>query len=218
MNKPENSEKITRMGRPTSEESLLLDRLVIEKALELFLLHGYDGVSMVAVAKAAGISKRTLYARYEDKQALFLDALRGSMKAWVLGRAKAIDYAKETLESALLKAANALLEQALDPTAIKLGRITAAKAGMFKQEEPYQYDMSLSPRVVAVAEILEAFSDELEPKYLKNPAMTAELFVGLITGIPSRLASFGTLRDKRFEKQRVQLAVDLFAKSIRKPS
>lgn len=216
MTKTVKREKITRMGRPTSEESQLLDQLVVDKALELFLLHGYDAVSMVAVADAAGISKRTLYARYADKQALFLEVLRSSMKSWVLGRGKPIDTRKETLESALRKAANALLEQALDPTAVKLGRIAAAKANLFHQEEPYQYDMARSPRVVAVTEILKAFREELDPRCLEKPEMTAELFVGLISGIPARLASFGTVRPKRYENRRVQLAVDLFARSIRK--
>lgn len=182
----------------------------------MFLEHGYDGTPMEAVASAAGISKRTLYARYSDKSALFLAALRWSMKDWVFSIPGAIDPEHETLETALVKAADALLQQALDPKYVKLGRIAAAKAELFGAETPYNYNMSLSPRVVAIVDILSAYRDQLDANCLRKLDMTAELFVSLISGIPARLASFGTVRSTRFEKQRVQLAVKLFVQGIRK--
>ena len=54
----------TRRGRPTSAETAEVDERVREAAIELFLEHGFDGTSMAAVARAARITKRTLYARY----------------------------------------------------------------------------------------------------------------------------------------------------------
>lgn len=46
-------------------------RLVQEAAAELFIAHGYEKVSMDAVARAAGVSKATLYAHFASKDALF---------------------------------------------------------------------------------------------------------------------------------------------------
>lgn len=205
-----------RTGRPTSEESRELDAKVIEAALALFLEKGYDATSMEAIAQAADISKRTLYARYSDKSALFLAALRWSTKDWGFSLPPAIELDKEPLESALLLAAEALLQHALNPTYIKLGRIVAAKADQFRAETAYNYNMALSPRVVIIADILKAHRHELKEPHLQHLETTAELFVSLISGIPSRLASFGTIRAPAYEAQRVRLAVELFVSGIRK--
>jgi TetR/AcrR family transcriptional repressor of mexJK operon len=40
----------------------------------LFMENGYEATSMDAVALAAKTTKRTVYARYADKKALFTDA------------------------------------------------------------------------------------------------------------------------------------------------
>ena len=46
-------------------------RLVLEAAADLFMEHGYEKVSMDAVARGAGVSKATLYAHFASKDALF---------------------------------------------------------------------------------------------------------------------------------------------------
>ena len=44
---------------------------VIEAAGELFIAQGYGAVSMDAIARAAGVSKATLYAHFASKDKLF---------------------------------------------------------------------------------------------------------------------------------------------------
>ncbi len=46
-------------------------RQVVDAAQTLFLAHGYGAVSMDAVARAAGVSKATLYAYFDSKDQLF---------------------------------------------------------------------------------------------------------------------------------------------------
>ena len=53
--------------RRTSEKS----KQILRGAAQVFLAQGYDRASMNQVAKMAGVSKQTLYAYFEDKQALF---------------------------------------------------------------------------------------------------------------------------------------------------
>lgn len=45
--------------------------VVLDAAVELLMLNGYDGTSMDAVAAQAGVSKTTVYAHYADKLELF---------------------------------------------------------------------------------------------------------------------------------------------------
>jgi TetR/AcrR family transcriptional repressor of mexJK operon len=46
-------------------------RQMLEAAAELFIAHGYEKVSMDAVARAAGVSKATVYAHFTSKDMLF---------------------------------------------------------------------------------------------------------------------------------------------------
>src|SRR3954469_14225112 len=50
--------------------------LVLDAAFELFLEHGYDGTSMEAVARAAGVSKPVVYDCFASKGKLFTALLR----------------------------------------------------------------------------------------------------------------------------------------------
>lgn len=203
-------------GRPSREESQQLEEKIKTVALELFLEHGYDPVSMEAIAHAAGITKRTLYAKFADKGELFSTVLVEFKNEWDLDTDKLLQSTGTSLEDKLLLAAEALLVQALDSRTIKMGRIAGAKAVQFPGEVQKNYDTRLSPRVQSIARILEHHAQEIEPEYLENSEMTAELFLGLITGIPARLAGFGTLRPMSLERKRLRLAVKLFTAGIRK--
>jgi AcrR family transcriptional regulator len=60
-----------RGGRPTRAEAEKRRQHLIEIAGAMFMKLGFDGTSIDAVAEAACMSKRTVYARYRDKNELF---------------------------------------------------------------------------------------------------------------------------------------------------
>jgi AcrR family transcriptional regulator len=51
-------------------------RQILEGARQVFFADGFDGASMNDIAKAAGVSKGTLYVYFESKQALFAALIR----------------------------------------------------------------------------------------------------------------------------------------------
>jgi AcrR family transcriptional regulator len=57
-------------GRLTAEEAARLPDRLLDAALELFNDQGYAGTSMEQIAKRAGASTKTLYARFADKPAV----------------------------------------------------------------------------------------------------------------------------------------------------
>ena len=61
-------------GRPPQEEAQRRQRNLLEVAMALFMESGL-AVSMDTIASTAGVSKRTLYARYPDKMTLFVAVL-----------------------------------------------------------------------------------------------------------------------------------------------
>ena len=52
-------------------------RQIMEGARQVFLSGGFDGASMNDVARAAGVSKGTLYAYFNSKDELFEAIIRG---------------------------------------------------------------------------------------------------------------------------------------------
>ena len=60
-------------GRPKDLEK---QAAILDAAKRLFPLHGYEGVSMEAIAAEAGVSKLTVYNHFTDKENLFTEAVR----------------------------------------------------------------------------------------------------------------------------------------------
>jgi len=59
--------------------------LLLDAALPLFAAHGYDDVSMQAIADAAGVSKPVLYSCFPGKEELFAELVRREeRKLWHL--------------------------------------------------------------------------------------------------------------------------------------
>lgn len=62
-------------GRPRLIEAAEIDRAIRDAALAVLLEHG-EAATMHAVAVAAGLSRKSLYARYPNKSELFLGVIR----------------------------------------------------------------------------------------------------------------------------------------------
>lgn len=64
---------------PTSSTPDTTRARILTEAARLFVASGYHGVSMREVAEAVGVTKPALYHHYEDKEALFLAMLEGTL-------------------------------------------------------------------------------------------------------------------------------------------
>lgn len=53
--------------------------VILRAVIELVAEHGYEGVTMEAVAATAGVSKATVYRRWPSRPELVVDAVRGSI-------------------------------------------------------------------------------------------------------------------------------------------
>ncbi len=53
---------------------------VLEGAREVFLRDGYEGASVDEIARAAGVSKATLYSYFPDKRLLFMEVASGQCR------------------------------------------------------------------------------------------------------------------------------------------
>src|SRR3979411_2905469 len=69
-------------GRPSRLESAQLSDRILDVATALFLSDGFGATSIEAVAKRAGISKRTFYHRFNGKEMLFEAVVRRLVERW----------------------------------------------------------------------------------------------------------------------------------------
>ena len=206
-------------GRPTREEALRREELMLSSATQLFIERGFDATSMDAVAEAAGVSKPTLYARYADKRALFAAVLRSRIEAWLAPVSAAAEaHAKEAgpkdLPSALDELSAALLASSRQPGAAALKRCIAAQALHFPELARLAHEEGWLRAVRAVAVLLERFAKSGEVS-LADPDLAAELFLNLLLGGSSRLALYGIDVDVKSQEQRRRAAIDLFLNGIR---
>jgi AcrR family transcriptional regulator len=196
------------MGRPTRAEAADLKELLRHTALKMFLDHGYNGTTMEAVASAAGVSKRTLYAAYPDKRALF-----GSVVTWALGRHEWAEPPPETstddLAGELTAIARSTLARALDPDIVRLSRMAMTEATRFPEVVGEAHSLVWSPRLRAVMDLLERHSLDGTVK-VDDPELAAEQFLAMVSAIPARLAAFGLFRPADVEARHLDHAVTLF--------
>ncbi|XUY30076.1 TetR/AcrR family transcriptional regulator (plasmid) [Agrobacterium sp. rho-8.1] len=117
-------------GRPTQEATAQLSGKILDVAETLFLAQGFERTSIDQIATTAHVAKRTLYARFADKDAVF-DAVVKRRIDHNLLEIDSLDLQGLKLEDKLLKLAHLLLEHVLQPEAIELDRAITAEAVRF---------------------------------------------------------------------------------------
>lgn len=110
-------------GRPRQSEAGEVERRLLDAALQRFLVKGVEGASCEDIARAAGASKATLYARYANKEALFEAVVRRHV-ATLLVPAETIPSLP--LEGRLRHVGQGILEHALQPDTLAMMRLVIA--------------------------------------------------------------------------------------------
>ncbi|MGW1027949.1 TetR/AcrR family transcriptional regulator [Streptomyces sp. NPDC002577] len=196
------------------EQARQLDRNVRERALQLFLEHGYDGTTMDAIAKEAGTTKASLYARFPGKEAVFSSVLAWAVQRtdWPFPEPPAPDL--DDLEGALTAIAEVSVRRTLDPSMIKLGQLAVAHAARFPEIARQVYGAGFWPRRQLVVDLLKRHA-ATGAIVADDPEMLAGHFLGMVSGVPARHASFGIVPDAAEQERHTRSAVQLFLRSLR---
>ena len=221
---PDNSDIVTalttprattgRGGRPTVADAQRRPAYLIEIAGAIFMRLGFDGTSIDAVAEAASMSKRTVYARYKDKGELFSAVLRDLIERWLvpITRFQSVDA---ELEPMLLEIARHLLTSALAPQAVSLHRIIVGEAQRRPEFGRLAHSEGRQAGIRAIAAALRRHRAELRRDDLEQ---AAEQFMSLVIDSSLRLAVLGIEPRDRTIEDRIRAAVDLFLNGARRPN
>lgn len=107
-------------------------RQVLDAAEQLFLAHGYGAVSMDAVARAAAVSKATLYAHFAGKDQLFATIVGERGLTLMLEDSLFPDRAAD-LRAALEAIGQRVLRFMLRERTLSIYRIAIAESGRFPE-------------------------------------------------------------------------------------
>ena len=182
-------------GRPTQSNEKLLDT-----ALNLFLQNGFERTSIDAIAAAAGMAKRTVYARYDDKTVLFKAALTRAIENWIVPVTKLRSAESDDLEKTLLRIAQLLLTNILSPSGLRLLRLSNAVSGSMPEIAAYNTRMGTEPTLAYLADL---FRRRLLPADAPEPEAdeAALAFLHLVVGGPASTAAWGVkLSDEAIDR------------------
>lgn len=207
----------TRRGRPTQSEAKRLDLAVREAALATFLEMGYAGATMEAIARAAGITKRSLYARYPDKRAVFADVIPWALARYTDdGAIEDVDeegLAEEGIEATLVALGRVGLERATHPQNVRLKRIAFNEAALFPEFNISAESMMWAARQRAVTDVLRRYADRGVID-VDDVELAAEHFLAMVEAVPARLADFGVFRSPEQQERHLRYAVGLFLRGV----
>jgi TetR/AcrR family transcriptional regulator, mexJK operon transcriptional repressor len=203
-----------RGGRPTLAEARRRQQQLLEVAGAMFMRQGFAGTSIDAVADAAGMSKRTVYARYADKNELFGAVLRELIERCVVPITR-FQSGKLTLEPTLAEIGRHVLTNVLAPSAVSLHRIIIAESERQPAFGRLAHAEGRKPAVKAIAAVLRRHATELR---VADFELAAQQFLSLVVDYSLCLATLGIKEDRRGIEARVSAAVDLFLNGAALPS
>lgn len=192
---------------------------ILEGARRVFLRDGFAGASTDAVAREAGVSKRTLYAYYPSKDELFVDVLReltlDNPQIQALESIEGMSPGnREELRRDLLDVAQKIVTTMMQPDYLALLRTTIADsyrfpqlAGLFRATVPERAMRSFAVFVERARERGVVGGDvegEAAARMFIGSLLTYAVLNGLLAGGQPRPP----------EPQKIEDLVDLYMKAI----
>lgn len=180
------SQRRGRGGRPSRLQSAQLSDRILDVATALFLSHGFGTTSIEAVAKRAGISKRTFYHRFRGKEVLFEAVVRRLIERWMPPFDSALLDAPN-IDAALRSTAEYMLNIALKPEALALHRIVIAEARQFPGLARILHELGAASGVERISRDLDrrVAAGEIGPC---DTRLAAEQFILMVVTGPQRRA------------------------------
>jgi TetR/AcrR family transcriptional repressor of mexJK operon len=170
---------------------------------------------MEEIAIQVGMSKRTVYARYQDKAALFKASVRRAIESYTMPRATLDAVATDDLKKTLAAVARLRIANIATPVATKLQRILSAQSYRFPELFTAAFEEGAGPTVSFLSDLFMRYSRKGEIE-VAEPQRAATAFLSLAAGAPARIIVSGNRLDAREVEKHIRFAVNLFLLGIRR--
>jgi AcrR family transcriptional regulator len=159
------------------------DAAIIDAVLDQISAGGtLSGLSLVTIARTAGVSRNSVYRRWKTKDDLYLDVLASINRPLP-------DLAGQSVRDDLVDLMAVIIERTLDPRASRILRALNAEAELFPELHRRYFSEVVTPRRQATMRVIQRGIDtgELRPDIDVN--LTAEV---LVAPILSRMSQGAT--------------------------
>src|SRR3984957_16680548 len=168
-------------GRPTTEQAEARHEELLDAALDLFLEHGFELTTIDMIAARINMTKRTVYARYADKAALFRGAVQRAIERQIVPRQVLEETDRGDLTETLAAIARLRIGQVMTPNGLRLQRIINTESYRFPEIFTANFEQSAKPVLDFVAGVLDRAiaAGELSPTDL---GFAASAFMSMVVG------------------------------------
>ncbi len=171
------SDTAKKRGRPRNERR---HDEIIAVATELFMSHGLHATTMEHIARQLGVSKLTLYSRFENKDALFAAVIQNKCQEYIPDSFFG-DFDKYPLEESLYKIAYGLINLIISDDARNIERLLMAEANKNKNLILTFYKTGPARVKGMIAGHLERLHKK-KKLYVPDPVYSTHVFGALIKG------------------------------------
>lgn len=204
----------SRAGRPTREQAQARQAELLDAALDHFLDKGFETATIDAIAASVSMTKRTVYARYPDKAALFRAAVRCAIEALAVPPEDLRAARAGRLEDTLYNIAALRLGRLLTPAGLKLQRVINTESYRFPDIFTTAYELGALPVINFIAQVLveETHAGRLA---VEDPHLAANLFAAMVITGPVRVVVTGNYLPQKEVERRIRYAIHLFLEGAR---
>jgi TetR/AcrR family transcriptional repressor of mexJK operon len=203
-----------RAGRPTREEAEARHEELLDTALDLFLEHGYEQATIEMIASRVGMTKRTIYARYPDKAALFLSTVLRAIERQALPLEVLEELDDGDLAGTLKAVARLRIKQVMTPDGLRLQRVINTEGYRFPEIFVANFELSSATVVDFVAGVLDraAAAGTIAPTH---SGQAARAFMSMVVGSQVRAIVAGRPPTPDKLDERVEFTVSLLLDGLR---
>lgn len=201
-------------GRPTREQAEARHEELLDTALDLFLEHGYEQATIEMIASRVAMTKRTIYARYSEKSALFLAAVLRAIERQAVSPEALEELDRGDLAATLKAVARLRIDQVTTPDGLRLQRIVNTESYRFPEIFVAAFELDTVRVVDFVAGLLDraAAAGEIAPT---NAQQAARAFMSMVVGSQVRPIVAGRPTAPEKLDERVDFAVHLLLDGLR---
>jgi AcrR family transcriptional regulator len=147
-----------RPSQPDGTDDSAKRRQILEGARAVFLAQGFDAASMGEIARAAGVSKGTLYVYFENKEQLFEAIVHGQCQVQAEGLFN-LDPAERDVEAVLTRLGTGLVAMMCEPGRASSLRTVIAIAARMPEIGKKFYETGPACGIAMLASYLQAQVD-----------------------------------------------------------
>jgi TetR/AcrR family transcriptional repressor of mexJK operon len=186
---------------------------MLRAATRIFLAQGFAGASMDAIARAARVSKLTLYSHFGDKEGLFQEIVRERCDSFSRPESYEALLALP-LRTGLCRIGHNFLALLLDSEVLRLHRVLVGEAARHRKMAELFFEAGPERSAGYLADFLRRASTTGRHR-IPDPELGAQQLMALWKGRPHFRATLG-LRPRPSAKQvaaHVEASVDLFLRA-----